>query len=366
MNQVREILKVAIINLMIVATIVGFLMLIPIGTEIGYNIISIVTPGSNSDSRIDIQNYNNIEWAQQHFEDLAELPTTYRDFVVWETKPYKSKTINIGQDGLRVGTNTADTNGDEIWMFGGSAMFGVGSDDQNTIPSWLSLNSEARVTNFGVIGYHARQSLNRLINSYADPYISTDINRTVVFYDGVNDVLHKCRGDNSGSSTARERQIRSSVDTDSLSPRVILEPAVALIGRIRNALDHRYMNSGYVCDKDLDRPARIAQSIVNDWRSADAVARRNGDRFIAILQPVAYLSNTKLEHLDPIYDEWNDLSQQYQMVYPAIRRYALEAHIEFYDFTDIFDRNEYIYIDFCHTSPNGNRYVAEEIANILA
>ena len=365
MNQVREMLKIAIVNIMIFASIVGFLILIPIFTELGYSIVSNVTPGANSDMRADIRNYSDIDWAQQHFEDLSKLPIAYRDFIVWETKPYESQTITVGQDGLRNSTKTTDVSMKEVWMFGGSTTFGVGSDDQNTIPSWLARNTDSQVTNFGVIGYHARQSLNRLISSYADLDISTNINRTVIFYDGVNDVLHKCRNDNGGSSTAWEQQIRSAVDTDSLSPRVVLEPAAALIGRIRNALDDRYMNSGYVCDQDLDRPARIAQSIVNDWRSADAVARRNGDRFIAILQPVAYLSNTKLEHLDAINDEWYELSQQYQNVYPAIQRYAREADIEFYDFTDIFDRDEYIYIDFCHTSPNGNRYLAEEIAKIL-
>ena len=365
MNKVRKILWVAVINVVIFATMVGLLILIPISTGIGYDIISSIIPGVNSDSRTDIQNYNDIEWAQQHFDDLAGVTLTYRDFVVWESKPYKSETVNIEQNGLRVGTNKVTTGMQEVWIFGGSTTFGVGSDDQNTLPSWLSLTSDVQVTNFGVIGYLARQSLNKLISSYEDPVISTGHNRIVVFYDGVNDVLHKCRDDNAGLNTEREQQIRSSIGTDSLSPRVVLEPAIAIVGRIKNALDHRYMNSGYVCDKELDRADSIAQSLVNDWRSADAVARRNGDRFIAILQPVAYLSNTRLDQLDVIYNDWDDLSAQYKEIYPAIRRYAREAGIEFYDLTGVFDRDEYIYIDFCHVSPNGNQLMAQAIADAI-
>ena len=95
------------------------------------------------------------------------------------------------------------------------------------------------------------------------------------------------------------------------------------------------------------------------------MARRNGDRFIAILQPVAYLSNTRLDQLDVIYNDWDDLSAQYKEIYPAIRRYAREAGIEFYDLTGVFDRDEYIYIDFCHVSPRGNQLMAQAIAEAI-
>ena len=160
--------------------------------------------------------------------------------------------------------------------------------------------SDARVKNYGMVSYHAKQNLNSLINSYAVSDSSTGSNRTIVFYDGVNDVLDRCRADNTGSGTAREPEIRSAVEVDDLSPRVVLEPVLAILGRIRNAFDHRIGNSGYACDEDLARSDRIAQSLVNDWRSADAVARRNGDRFIAILQPVAYLSNTQVGAPRPV------------------------------------------------------------------
>ena len=36
-----------------------------------------------------------------------------------------------------------------------------------------------------------------------------------------------------------------------------------------------------------------------------------------------------------------------------------------YDFTGVLDHPEYIYIDFCHLSPNGNRYVAQKLVEVL-
>ena len=365
MRKIHNMLKIALVNVLLIASIVGLVVLIPVASQVGYSIISRITPGSESATRAALPNYADTQWAHQHFDDMRGLTTVYRDFVVWEAKPYESETINIGQDGLRHVVQSSNVTRDEAWLFGGSTMWGYGSNDINTIPSILSEITNLRVTNYSLVGYHARQSVNKLISAYSDLTQSNDRNRIVIFYDGVNDVLDKCQAENSGSGTAREQQIRATVDLDDLSPLVAVRPALALIERIDNALDKSLMNSEYVCSEDPGRSEKIAQALVNDWVSADAIARVNGDRFIAILQPVAYLSNTRLEHLGADSKEWKKVARQYQAIYPAIRRSAGEAGIEFVDLTHIHDYDEFIYIDFCHTSPNGNRTVAVAIAKLL-
>ena len=37
----------------------------------------------------------------------------------------------------------------------------------------------------------------------------------------------------------------------------------------------------------------------------------------------------------------------------------------FDDLTSVFDRDEYIYVDYAHVSPNGNRYAAERILSVI-
>jgi len=365
MDKVRNTLRVASVNVLLIASIVGLIVLIPVISQVGYSLISRIVPGSESETRAALPNYAETQWARQHFDDLKGLTTVYRDFVVWEAKPYESETINIGQDGLRSVTQSPNATNDEVWIFGGSTMWGYGSNDVNTIPSLLSQITNLKVTNYSLVGYHARQNVNKLISAYAGLGPSTNHSRIVIFYDGVNDVLDKCQADNSGSGTAREHQIRAAVDFDDLSPSVAIRPALALIEQIDNALDQSLMNSEYVCNEDPDRSEEIAQALVNDWRIADAIARLNGDRFIAILQPVAYLSNTRLGHLSADSKEWDEVARQYLSIYPVIRRYASAAGIEFVDLTHIHDHDEFIYIDFCHTSPNGNRYAAEAIAEII-
>jgi len=36
-----------------------------------------------------------------------------------------------------------------------------------------------------------------------------------------------------------------------------------------------------------------------------------------------------------------------------------------FDLSHVFDHDEFIYIDFCHVSANGNEYMANALANIL-
>jgi hypothetical protein len=86
----------------------------------------------------------------------------------------------------------------------------------------------------------------------------------------------------------------------------------------------------------------------------------HGGRFIGILQPVAHFSETRKDHI-----HLADIQRkQYEAVYPLIRT-AMAGRPGLHDFTGILDRDEYIYIDFCHVSPNGNRLVAQKIVELL-
>ena len=86
-----------------------------------------------------------------------------------------------------------------------------------------------------------------------------------------------------------------------------------------------------------------------------------GGQFRAYLQPVAYFSQTRLQHLklDP------DMARQYATIYPIFRRKMAEQGVGT-DLTDALDQDTPIYIDFCHVSPNGNALVAARIAHDVA
>jgi lysophospholipase L1-like esterase len=80
----------------------------------------------------------------------------------------------------------------EVWVFGGSALFGFASQrDEHTVPSELARRAEAsgvplRVRNFGAPGYTSYQESLLL----ADLLLDGEVPDVVVFFDGYNDVGH--------------------------------------------------------------------------------------------------------------------------------------------------------------------------------
>ena len=116
--------------------------------------------------------------------------TVYEPYTIWKRRPYRGEYTTIDLSGSRrtVG-NSSSEDALDIWVFGGSAVWGVGAPDRETIPSHLAalLNGElgidASVRNLGRRGYVSTQEviyLMRELQAGRRPDV-------VVFYNGVND-----------------------------------------------------------------------------------------------------------------------------------------------------------------------------------
>ena len=77
-----------------------------------------------------------------------------------------------------------------------------------TYPSIFAKLTKSHVTNFGELGYIARQSLAYLNNHVINYSVLDMSNISVVFYDGVNDVNYRCRDEFNGMGTG-ENQIQN-------------------------------------------------------------------------------------------------------------------------------------------------------------
>jgi len=107
---------------------------------------------------------------------------------------------------------------------------------------------------------------------------------------------------------------------------------------------------------------------VGDWQVAKHLVELYGGRFIGILQPVLYFSQTRVDHLLAIYPTLlsspPELRAQFQAVYPLVERRMAEDG-GFHNLVPALDVDEYVYVDFCHLSPNGNRLIAAQIAKLI-
>jgi hypothetical protein len=191
----------------------------------------------------------------------------------------------------------------------------------------------------------------------------------VVFYDGANEVGHKCRSELTPKSHAREVQIRLALAATKgenvYGLRYMVEPLVALAGVVSSRLSLltgiRHRTWHFACHSDAVRAQQVADNLIQDWDVARRLVESYGGKFIGILQPVTYFSDTELDHLGLSDTE----KREFQAVYPLIRQ-RMQGRPGLYDFTGVLDRKEYLYVDFCHLSPNGNRYVAQRIVDALA
>lgn len=318
-----------------------------------------------------LPNYGGAAWAKQHFTEYHDLKEAeYVSYYGWRRPPFAGETINLDERGMRR-TWHDDSVAPErtIAFFGGSTTWGTGADDDRTIPSeFAKLNPEYRAFNFGETGYVAHQSLNRFLEHYFEGF-RPDV---VVFYDGVNDVWHKCRQELGPYSHSREFTIRTALrESGSGSGEsfwITVLPIRNFVEKAVRTLENKKLAEAdyYDCHKNPQKAAQIARNLLFDWWIAKNVVESYGGTFVPILQPVIYFSETRKEHLELS----ESLKWQYEVVYPLIlemleRDFPALAE-SFMDLRDVLDRDEYFYIDWCHLSPNGNQLVAQQISDGVA
>jgi hypothetical protein len=115
---------------------VVFLLVADMLLRIGLSIRDFNKP----DLRVHADAYRNPVWARKYFADLAGFRVHWFPYSYWIGRQYRSRYINVGKDGLRATYSQPLPPGGKpirLFMFGGSAMWGEGSPDDDTIPSWI-------------------------------------------------------------------------------------------------------------------------------------------------------------------------------------------------------------------------------------
>ena len=313
-----------------------------------------------------LPNYAGIKWAKKHFEEYRQQQSEFRSFVGWQREPYSGTTVNVAGPYMQRRTvGRSDTEMPTVYFFGGSTMWGVGSDDASTIPSQFSRLSGSAAENFGDIAFTAHQGLVLLIQLLQDGH-RPDV---VVFYDGANEIAHKCRVELTAWSHLAEPKLTSALElrkagAGGMSLAYLLRPLWAVAQSVvRQVPALGGYKQNYECHTNPRKAQKIAENLMQDWSIARRLVESYGGKFVGVLQPVAFFSDTKLDHIE-IKKRKGLLSKQFEIVYPIIRA-KMREYKNVYDFSDSLDHPEYMYIDFCHLSPNGNRYLAEKVVQIV-
>ncbi len=381
--------KVLTVLVMIIGIVV---VLIPVLELVSLGIWKLFIEDSLAklDARAYYPPYDNFEDKEEFFKEKGDLVANnytsgqqYQPFYLWSEKESSGKWHNIKANGDRV--TFFNLEGDDkagairVFTFGGSTMWGAGSPDDATIPSWLAkfLNEgEGKyvVENMGQNGHVSSQELIRLILELRNGNIP-DI---VVFLDGGNDAACALRPGNpyahlNYNHVAATFSFNPSYYVNLVSGRPYIR---RLTNHVVNKLSkgkHKTVSSLTPVSeskvKMVEKNAPVSADVwINNTIFIKKLSEIYGFKAICILQPVLY---TRKEPLLPYERElWERdpvAKVSYGLVFPEFRKKLQEGDYPWvYDLTDIFDGTGVpAFIDAIHYGPGGNEVIARRIRDII-
>ena len=87
MNRIRSAAKTLAINVAIILTAIRSAGYRPAHCVWGLRHLRIIFTALFTDSKMDLPNYDRIDWAGQYFSDNKRVTVSYFDFVVWKLDP---------------------------------------------------------------------------------------------------------------------------------------------------------------------------------------------------------------------------------------------------------------------------------------
>ncbi len=318
------------------------------------------------------------QWGKQLSADQARLRWRHENYVEFRERPMESVTTNVGENGTRVVPGSCQSPKGETFLlllFGGSTMFGYGVPDQFTIPAYLarSLNHSDRcvkVINYGAAWWQSSQSVSQLLKVLREGIRPS----AVVFYDGINDVDVVAFGGSPGGIAPEAELLLRNVFEEDVEWGKIIQNSVLVRVTARWLFGDRTKSAANVRVIDragLHKAAKgISQVYVYNVRIVEALARDYGFNAYFFLQPfslIAGKTNTELESV-AIRNRTQHREGEVELVRAAYEEWRndpyLKRHRQFYDISRLFEgMTQEVYADTEHLLPEGNRLVAERIAN---
>jgi len=376
----KKIFKIIFINFVLIFFFLSSFIIFPsVGLDIYRYIKKVNLPSKiyisrENKLRSELLNYKNLEWSKKHFQELSNIDFEYYDYIGWRRNTYIGQTINIDKNGYRKNSNkyVLDFENSNTWIFGGSVVWGTGSKDSQTIPAILEQKTNKKILNLGESGYTSHQSLNLLNKLFVKGYSP----KKIFFFDGPNEIIHKCRIEHNYFSSGREELIRTrlkkKLNEKKLETQSLLDPTMKIIEKIkkkflknekRNQTNLTKTKTFFDCDKNPKKVENIINAIILDWKTAKLIADTREIEFTPVLQPVIFYGNPSIEHLNKSLIGDN-LKNQFDSVYPKLIEKLNSINFEYLNLINIFDDEEIYYIDFMHFSPNGNKKIANLISEL--
>jgi len=321
----------------------------------------------SKDYRIEADSYKeNRNYAKQYFIDHEKIQTEFTPFGIWKNKKLKTQSINVNENGERFTYKTLKKTETYIWMFGGSTMFGTGSNDLDTIPSLLSKICEdnnwfIQIKNFGTTGHvhlQERQMMEELIINKKNT-----VPQMVIFLDGINDTFAAYQSGKQNTIN-NQKEIENKIYLKS-TPHILFSFwfSNSSIFKI-----FTYINNGNLGWVDLQNEKNInldllSSNVLKNYCHQICFTKKMLDTYkvksFFFWQPSIFSDKKKTSWEYKILKRKTNL----QNLFSAIQTQAkLNLCTNAISIDNIFENiSEPVWIDAFHTGPHGNKIIAERI-----
>jgi lysophospholipase L1-like esterase len=330
--------------------------------------------------------YDNEKWGREFWTEQSAFWTqahsNYLPFMVWGVRKWHGKFINTDDTEIGTWRRTVQAASDgcgnmavrKVWVFGGSTVYGIGTPDWATIPSYLSreLNTDptacVEVTNLGAEGYVTNQEvilLSQQLKAGRKPDIA-------IFYDGINESLVGSFSPGIPTAHWNFDMIKNRVGMGPGSKLVLLNSS-HLFQLIKLLLEN-YGQNGLPTFSDAELTAKAQATLENyetNLRFVHLLASAYGFKTYFFWQPtLAYGAKP----LAPFEQELKEARSEELggRVHRGLKAVYKEAEARsaasesFFFLGHVFDKvQELIYVDEFHLDPQGNQIIAQAIAQTV-
>lgn len=336
-------------------------------------VLRVVDPeGGKTDWRAASELYQGQDWVRAYWREYNATAPVWSPYVLWRMRPQTGTHVNVDAEGRRrTWSGTAEAGKPEIWLFGGSTMFGMGSRDDHTIASTvaktLDAGGGARVVNYGQPGWVMAQSAILL----AEELKKGRRPDVVVFYDGANDVFSAVAQGTAGwpqNNDNRQREFNL-VNHDRRGD-LIREAVLSLLPRTTEWLG-RLAGPRVpppLAEEELARRTRAAAEYMGATATqVRALAAAHGFKTVFVLQPMIFDKPTKTPFEQRAAGDYAGMAKAYALGYDGIRHAAgLAGHDDVLDLSGLFAATaDAMFIDFCHMGEPGDARIGAAIAQAV-
>jgi lysophospholipase L1-like esterase len=323
--------------------------------------------------KLPVDAYADRSWLVTVARQTPELTVRWNPYTYWRRKPFSGTYVTVDRNGIRRTWNTPNTNPINIYMFGGSTLFGVGARDDYTIPSYLSkmlaqvFAERVHVTNYGQNGYVNTQEMVDLFRELQ----AGNRPDVVIFYDGYNDAFSALQQHVAGLP---QNEFNRSAEFNILNPGRAHDFYLEVLKRsnvykLMRGLRNRVVEEKPVPPLSPEQETQLVSDVMRIYLTnttmIESIGKTMGFTAMFYWQPSVY-SRSKAT----LYEQsWTQESEHrfFTETYAAAKHSSLAAKPSFHDISDVFDGYEgTLYVDYAHTTERGNEIVARRIYQDVA